>query len=60
MVLALICCPEVQALAAREIGKESDEHFARAPNGEIGEVRSLEERQKRAHEVGDVPDDPYG
>eukprot|EP00969_Alexandrium_andersonii_P005378 233534-Alexandrium_andersonii.AAC.1 len=38
MVLALICCPEVQVWAAREIGSESGEHFAGVPKGEIGEA----------------------
>eukprot|EP00969_Alexandrium_andersonii_P238589 10532476-Alexandrium_andersonii.AAC.1 len=51
MVLALICCPEVQVWAAREIGSES--------KGEIGEACSLEERKKRAYVAKDVPEDPY-
>eukprot|EP00969_Alexandrium_andersonii_P166005 7335080-Alexandrium_andersonii.AAC.1 len=59
MILALICCPEVQVLAARGIGNEEDEPFAGVPKGEIGEVCSLEERKKRAYGVQDVPEDPY-
>eukprot|EP00969_Alexandrium_andersonii_P326488 14425844-Alexandrium_andersonii.AAC.1 len=59
MVLALICCPRVQVLAARDIGKDTDEFFPRLPKGEIGEAASPEDRRKRARELLDVPADPY-
>eukprot|EP00969_Alexandrium_andersonii_P109254 4820062-Alexandrium_andersonii.AAC.1 len=58
LVLALVCRPEVQVLAARELGADDDGEYEGLPNGWTGEkVDSMNERRRRVHAVQELPED---
>eukprot|EP00969_Alexandrium_andersonii_P048855 2142567-Alexandrium_andersonii.AAC.1 len=59
LVLAFICCPKAQVLAARELGAEDDCDYGGQPKGWVGEhVGSADERRRRARRAQELPPDP--